>query len=320
MVRKILLFVLIVFGLSFAQDVKVQASTDSSHYRIGDLIKLKFEITHSQTTRVLFPDITDTLNPFEIINSDTVRTIAQKDGSVKELYSFDISAYDSVNNYSKSFSIPYQIAGDSLARYSLSNTIALTVSRLAVDTTREIKDVKSPLSEKAETVIEKAKTVIEKVRRNWYIWVIILILILAATGYFIFRKYYAKPEIVKVKTLTAPEEAYQRIKELDRKQLWQKGKIKEYHTEITGIIRNYFERQFKIIALKLTSNETIAELSVRGVNPDVCQLVDEFFTLADMVKFAKHIPSLETNSRMIEVASKIVESSIRKERTEEGRS
>ncbi len=83
MVRKILLFVLIVFGLSFAQDVKVQASTDSSHYRIGDLIKLKFEITHSQTTRVLFPDITDTLNPFEIINSDRLRSVIEELSGVR---------------------------------------------------------------------------------------------------------------------------------------------------------------------------------------------------------------------------------------------
>lgn len=313
MVRKLIFLSLLLCFSLFGQDVKVQVSTDSAHYRIGDLIKLKFEISHSQTTRIMFPDITDSLTPFEVINQDTTRTLAQKDGSVKEVYSYDISVYDSVNNYSKSFSIPYQIAGDSVARYAISNSIDLKVSRLAVDTTAEIKDVKSPLSEKVETVIEKVK-------KKWYIWVIVLILVLGAVAYFIYRKYFAKPVPVKVKALTASEEAYKRIKELDAKQLWQKGKIKEYHTEITEIIRNYFERQFGIIALKLTSNETIAELSVRGVNPDVCHLVDEFFALADMVKFAKHIPSLETNSRMIEVASMIVESSKSRERVEESKS
>jgi hypothetical protein len=48
--------------------------------------------------------------------------------------------------------------------------------------------------------------------------------------------------------------------ELDRlrsEQLWQKGMIKEYYTRLTEIVRIYIERQFGVMAMEQTSNETI---------------------------------------------------------------
>ena len=38
--------------------------------------------------------------------------------------------------------------------------------------------------------------------------------------------------------------ALQKLDQLAREELWQKGFIKDYHSRITDIIREYFEKQF----------------------------------------------------------------------------
>ncbi len=302
MVKKFLVFIFMFTVHLCSQDVKVTAGIDTGKFVIGDPVKLRFEVIHIQTAHIMFPDLQDTLKPFEVLSSDSVKTFAQQDGKVKEVYAFTISAYDSVNGFSKSFAIPYAVAGDTSVRYALSNAISLSVARVKVDTTAEIKDVKDPMAEKNQGSF---------VRRNWWWLLIVVVVVLAAVGFFIYWKYYRKPGEKKAPEiiLTLEQLTLKKLKELEEKQLWQKSQIKEYHSEITEIIREFFEKRYGFNSLKLTTSETLNELEKRASSPVVADLTREFLSLADMVKFAKYIPPFETNERMHEVAYKIVEQS-----------
>ena len=302
MVKKFLVFLLLFTVHLWSQDVKVSAGADTGKFIIGDPIRLRFEVIHIQTAHIMFPDLADTLKPFEILSADSVKTFAQQDGKVKELYSFTIAAYDSVNNFSKSFAIPYVIAGDTAARYALSNAVSLAVARVKVDTTAEIKDVKDPLAEKNQASF---------VKRNWWWMLIIVAVILAVAGFFIYREKFRKPGVKKepVIILTLEQLTLKKLKELEDKQLWQKSQIKEYHSEITEIIREFFEKRYGFNSLKLTTTETVNQLEKRATKPVIADLAQEFLSLADMVKFAKYIPPFETNERMHSVAYQIVEQS-----------
>jgi hypothetical protein len=302
MVKKLILFCLIFTAQFFAQDVKVTAATDSTHYLIGDPIKLRFEILHGQTTRIAIPDLQDSLKPFEILAADSVKVYAQQDGKVKEVIGLTIAAYDSVTSFSKAFTILYTVAGDTGIRSVVSNSILLSVSRIRVDTLAEIKDVKGPFTEQGPPWW----------KRFWWVLLILGIIIIVGalvSAYFIFRKNRpekAAPAVI----LTNEQAAIKKLKELEAKQLWQKSLIKEYHSEITEIIREYFEKRYGIIALKLTTTETVEALKKQNAHPAVVEFTEEFLSLADMVKFAKHVPPFETNERMLSVAYLIVERSV----------
>jgi len=93
---------------------------------------------------------------------------------------------------------------------------------------------------------------------------------------------------------------------LENAKLWQQGKIKEYHSSITNIIRKYFGGRFGFNALEMPSSEVLENLSAK---PEAGIIFDEtrsFFENADLVKFAKFKPMPSVNEEMMKQAYNIV--------------
>ncbi len=294
--KKIFVFCLLAVSLIYAQPLSVKVTTDSRQYLIGDYIKLSVTVTNSPDVKYAFPAIKDSLSPLEFISKDTVITKTLGDGRTESEYRFTFAAYDSADFYLHSFSIPYINKKDNTQYSVKTDSIYLTVRRIAVDTTAEIKDIKAPVREPY----------------NWFMILIIVLIIVSAAfaGYQIYLQYFkkrttekAEPVIIK----TPYEIALERLKELEDKKLWQSGQIKEYHSAITDIIRRYFETVFHFPALEQTSGEIIVHLKNANAPWDLISTTDEFLSNADMVKFAKFTPLPHVNTAMMEQAYKIIE-------------
>lgn len=294
--KKIFVFCLLAVSLVYAQPLSVKVKTDSRQYLIGDYIKLFVTVTNAPDVKYALPAIKDSLAPLEYISKDTVITKTLADGRTESEYRFTFAAYDSADFYLHSFTIPYTIKKDT-AHYSVkTDSLYLTVRRIAVDTSAEIKDIKAPVKEPF----------------NWLLLLLIVLIIIGAgfAGYQIYLEYFKKraggksePVVIK----TPYEIALERLKELEEKKLWQSGQIKEYHSEITDIIRRYFEIVFHFPALEETSGEIIVHLKNANAPWDLISTTDEFLSNADMVKFAKFTPLPHINSAMMEQAYKIIE-------------
>ena len=83
--------------------------------------------------------------------------------------------------------------------------------------------------------------------------------------------------------------------------------IKDYHSEITGIIRDYFEERFHFQALEMTTPEILSSIKSRDVKIEVVAKTEEFLTNADLVKFAKFHPMPTVNEEMMKEAYFIVD-------------
>ena len=92
-----------------------------------------------------------------------------------------------------------------------------------------------------------------------------------------------------IDTRNPEERALDTLEELRRKQLWQSGRVKEYHTELTDAVRRFIEEATGIRATELTSDETI-EAVESGEWRAESGLLRSIFTTADLVKFAKSEP------------------------------
>ena len=100
------------------------------------------------------------------------------------------------------------------------------------------------------------------------------------------------------------------LEKLDTEQLWQKGLIKDYHSRITEIIRNYFEERFDLPAMELTTTETIQHLKSIKEKDIILDITYNFLSNADLVKFAKFQPLESVNEEMMKQAKEIVQSTI----------
>ena len=121
--------------------------------------------------------------------------------------------------------------------------------------------------------------------------------LLALLIYFIIRIRDNKPIIRKIKVepkLPPHQAAMQEIERIKAEKVWQKGRSKEYYTELTDAIRTYIKDRFGFNALEMTSSEIIDKLLEMNDKEAISDL-KELFQTADLVKFAKHDPQMNEN-------------------------
>ena len=80
------------------------------------------------------------------------------------------------------------------------------------------------------------------------------------------------------------------LESLRLKKLWQSGRVKEYYSEMTEIVREYIELRFPVRALEMTTSEINAALRQTEVNSSAREKLHQTLILADLVKFAKEQP------------------------------
>lgn len=101
---------------------------------------------------------------------------------------------------------------------------------------------------------------------------------------------FAEPEVV----LPIDVIATNKLDEIKAKRIWKDpNRIKEYYTDVTDTIREYFCGRFNINAMEMTSDEILDELKY---NTDAMPIIPDLKSIlskADMAKFAKAIPTEE---------------------------
>tara|TARA_R110001583_G_scaffold36657_1_gene120680 strand:- start:2555 stop:4144 length:1590 start_codon:yes stop_codon:yes gene_type:complete len=275
--KKQLVYILFFIGLiGFAQESKVSIATDTTTIRIGEQIQYKISV--KETTNVIFPELKlDSLGKVEVVEAlpiDTLKNILEKRYL---LTSFDSGQYI----------IPQQ-------QVLINNKLFLTDSLLVNVSTVKVDTIQQKMFE-IKSIQREPKTY-EDYKHLWW-WIIPILVLFAILLYVIFRKKKEK-EIAKI--YVAPiQEAMQRLKELDEKQLVQQNKIKIYYSELTDIVRTYIEKDIKIPALESTTNELIEtiidfnESSKLGISKETIKQLKHVLQSADLVKFAKSKPIIE---------------------------
>lgn len=275
--KKQVVYILFFIGfVGFSQENPVSITVDTAAIKIGEQIQYKISVVKNGT--VIFPKLQlDSLGKVEVVESLPTDTLKDTYEKKYLLTSFDSGQY----------TIPTQQVLINNKMF-LTDSLLVNVATVKVDTLKQqmfpIKAIKS-----------EPKTFDDYKPLLW--WILLILVLIAVVLYFILRKKEKKEE---VKVVIAPiQEALQRLKELDEKQLLQQNKIKIYYTELTDIVRTYIEKDIYIPALESTTNELIDtindfnESSKLGISKETIQQLKEVLHSADMVKFAKSKPIVE---------------------------
>lgn len=290
----IIIFLLLTVSI-YAQDFRVRAKADTNLYLVGDYINLTYRVEYRDGVKYSMPSIGDSLTELTFIKELPVQNYDRDDLLIDE-YTYVFSKYDSAGVVVPSIKFRYTDKEGNV-KTSFSNEVSFDVKTIEVNTQEDIQDVKSPL----------------RIPLNWLsilIYLLILIIVIAA-GYFVYQKYIKKKEegvLTKPVIQIPPHEiALKALRSLEEQKLWQQGKIKDYHSEITDIIRRYFEGRFNFLAMEMPSSEVLRNL--KNVNNDeVYKIAESFFNNADLVKFAKFQPMPSINEQMMKQAYEIVDS------------
>ena len=135
----------------------------------------------------------------------------------------------------------------------------------------------------------------------------LLILIALAIFLWWYFKKRKKPEAIIVVPEIHPKDlAMQKLLALENQKLWQQGKIKDYQSELSGILREYLEKKFSIIALELTTYEIMQQLSRTNLPASEKEKLQRVLQIADMTKFAKAEPTATENELCLSLSKEFV--------------
>ncbi len=276
------------------------------------VISLSCKIDKNNPAKITFPIILDTLvKNIEVVRKSTIDTL-QTGENVSEtrleqkLYvtSFD-SGYYAIPPFK--FKIDGEIAE--------TPAFLLTVKTVEIDTTAFIKGDRG--------AYQVDVSFLDYLKAYWkYPAAGAAVLAIVALILFLVRRYRKKepeaPEPVEERDLRpAHVIATEALLKIDEEKIYKRGKVKDYHTAISDVLRDYLEGAYGIPASELTSRQIMNNLKYSGIEEREIQKLRTILFRADMVKFAKLSPDEQENLQAVADAQKFVAATIPPEKTEE---
>ena len=269
----------------------VSAAIDSTAIYIGDQTDMHLRATIESTEQVALPRYGETLiDGIEIVERTGVDTTVLQDGRVQLNQTLTLTAFsDSL------FFIPPQpfVSGeDTLWSDGMSLNV---IQPFEIDTTLAITDIKP---------LQRAPIWWWGIIR-WVLLAIGCILLGIGAWYFIkwamHRKKGGELQLAEVEKRPAEEVALEKLDKIKAEKIWQEGKVKEYHTELTDVIREYIGRRYEVKITEKTSDETLREVKpLMGEQKELFERLRKMLSLADLVKFAKwHTTPDENESALL---------------------
>jgi len=265
-----------------AQEVKAFASLDTNNLLIGDQTVLQLKLTVPKGTKVKWPLLNDTIiSNVEILSRSKIdSSFDKKEKNALLTQNLEITVFDSGYYPIPPFIFIYQLPDDTINYISETEPLLLSVYSVDVDTTQSFKPIKAPL-----------KVPITFLEFLPYILIYVLLGVLIP-GWYYFRKRKKVTESIIVRKSKVPPHvlALESLERLRKEKLWQSGRIKEYHSILTEIIRIYIEDRFNIPAIELTTNEILESFRQIQIEEILKEKLKYILELADLVKFAKAQP------------------------------
>ena len=268
---------------------------DTTSIRIGEQINYKINIKLDSLDEINFPKAKD-FAPFELINEFKVDTnyLDKKFIISKQ---FALTFFDSGTYY-----IPSQKLS-LLDKEIKLDSFKVTINPIKIDTTKQgLYDIKP---------IMKSNT-----KFDFLFWLYILIFIIVFCTFLYFKNHifsFFTINKLEVEYLTPYEKAVTELSKIKDLNYLSEIDIKTYYSDLTFVIRNFIEEKIIDNALECTTKELIQKLSLLKTSKKLnfsnstLKNIEDVFSRADLVKFAKYEPDTQSASTDLETLTKELE-------------
>jgi len=301
------LLILTLLLLSFtkpviSQTVQATAKVDTAAIAIGQQVWLNLNLTVPKNAKVFWPVLQDSLaSKVEIVRKSAIDTTAKGD-YINYSQRLTITAFDSGVYIIPPIGINYQLGSDTAMKHAFSEAITFQVQTVKVDTTKAIRDIKGPM----EAPLTFAEIV------PWLLAFLAVAIVITLLWYYLRQRKRNKPFISLPRKPKQPayQIALESLDELKSRKLWQNGRIKEYYSDLTDIVRLYIEEQLGVAAIEMTTDEILGAFADKNGGSGLMNKLKQILTTADLAKFAKAQPISSENELSMQNAIEFVKDTI----------
>ena len=275
--------------------VEVRAHVEPEKVTIGTRFRYVVEVISTPDAEVFVEQPAERLGDFEIVDFGVEKPVAREGKTVLTRW-YRLVGYTPGDHVIESPAVKYRVASEEQQVASAAET-SMTVESLLAQTPNatDIRDIKVP----------------EPVPVDWRPYYLLgsgiaLLLAIAAGLYRLLNR----PR----RGLPAPpprpphEIAADALADLRRRNLIAVGAFKEYYSALSGIVRTYLEQRFRLRAPEMTTEEFLLTTARDGrLEAGHRRLLGEFLSESDLVKFARHLPTLADSERAWDAARRFVD-------------
>ena len=262
--------------LIFGKGLSVVSELDTTQGFIGDVIQWTVKIDGHTNEGIRFPELNKTNDTITIRNQGLI----DEDGLLNRIL-FEIITWDTGQFVTPDYSIDI-LNPDGTLDFSLeTEPISFSISSILAATDQtDFRPIKGPVPVKG--VIPTRAILLS----------LILIAIVSCMIWTWRQRQKVQYQKLDYAVMEAPEDrALRRLKELDVS-----GLSKKYYADLSHISREYMETKYFIRVLEMTTEEIHGFRSLFPMDESQFSQWVQFLNEADMVKYAREIPSLEKMS------------------------
>lgn len=283
-----------------AEPVAVRAWVEPDTVTIGQRFRYTLEVTTAPEVELMLSQPAERIGGFTIVDFGDLPP-ATKDGTAVVTRWFTLVGYDPGEHWVKSPPVRYRQPGADIAdapdaglRVSVESLLAKTPDAA------DIRDVKP----------------IEAVPIDWRPWYVLGggVLALLALGVVLYRVLNRPRGGLAAAPPRPPHEVARealerlRVQRLIEAGAFTAGAFKDYYSALTDIVRCYLEQRFGVRAPEMTTEEFLL-VSARDGRLAAAHraLLGEFLLESDLVKFARHHPTIADSERAWTAARRFVD-------------
>jgi hypothetical protein len=294
-------------SLSGGQKIKAAWSLGKpAPFYVGDLIPVTLTVEAADGVVYQLPDLGAVPGRLELKERGRTDTRRRRGGSVKKV-SLVVCGWEPGNHPLAALKLNYR---DSAGRRGVYRVPPFTIrirSLLPAGKSKtellalDVKAAKQPLDYPADLV--------------WLGWALAATALLIG-GFFLAKKLVSRhrrsPEEIAEPGAGGVEPADvvagRRLAALEKAGYLEAGEFKQYYAELSECAREYLENRFRIRALEMTTEEfLVLAASDRQLRPEHQALLTRFLQAADLVKFAKFIPTRAEAEEDLNLIRRLVE-------------
>ena len=272
--------------------VVVTGRVEPEEVGIGVPFRYFVRVESRGEAEVVLPLLVDRIGQFLIRDYGSVPQSESDDGALVSQQWYELVGYEVGLHLVKGGSIAYRQPGGGLEEVEIPEVV-VSIAGLIGDeadvAALSLRDIAGPVG------VPRDRSAL------WYLAAVLVLLVAAAIALFLWlRSRTTNGAVIERPPHTIALEA---LLALRRARLLEEGRQPEFYVRLSAIVREYVERRFHLRAPEMTTQEflTAAQAS-RELPGEFRSRLSGFLGEADLVKFARHVPTAEQGERAYEAA------------------